>query len=88
MLWITAVSIRSRADRRVVMLLAFSIPILILIPLQALISRTHGAWTASIAAALFIKGRHDDGNGHKRTVAARKHRRELLALSFRTYTDL
>jgi 4-amino-4-deoxy-L-arabinose transferase-like glycosyltransferase len=54
LLWITAVSIRGRPDRRVVMLLAFSLPILILITVQALISRTHGNWTAPIAPAASI----------------------------------
>ncbi len=54
LLWITAVSIRGRADRRVVMLLAFSLPILILITVQSLISRTHASWTAPIAPAVSI----------------------------------
>jgi 4-amino-4-deoxy-L-arabinose transferase-like glycosyltransferase len=54
LLWITAVSIHGRTDRRVVMLLAFSLPILILITVQALISRTHGTWTAPIAPAASI----------------------------------
>ncbi len=54
LLWITAVSIRGRADRRVVMLLAFSLPVLILITVQSMISRTHASWTASIAPAVSI----------------------------------
>jgi 4-amino-4-deoxy-L-arabinose transferase-like glycosyltransferase len=54
LLWITAVSIHGRTDRRVVLLLAFSLPILILITVQALISRTHGTWTAPIAPAASI----------------------------------
>lgn len=54
LLWITAVAIRGRTDRRVVMLLAFSLPILILITVQSLISRTHGNWTAPVAPAASI----------------------------------
>jgi len=54
LLWITAVSIRARTDRRVVMLLAFSLPILVLITVQSLISRTHANWTAPIAPAASI----------------------------------
>ena len=53
-LWITAVSIRGRTDRRVVMLLAFSLPVLILITVQSLISRTHASWTATVAPAVSI----------------------------------
>jgi 4-amino-4-deoxy-L-arabinose transferase-like glycosyltransferase len=54
LLWITAVSIRGRVDRRVVMLLAFSLPVLILLTVQALNSRTHANWTAPAAPAASI----------------------------------
>ena len=54
LLWITAVAIRDRTDHRVVMLLAFSLPILILISVQSLISRTHANWTAPAAPAASI----------------------------------
>jgi len=54
LLWITALAIRGRTDRRAVMLLAFSLPILILITVQSLISRTHGNWTAPVAPAASI----------------------------------
>jgi 4-amino-4-deoxy-L-arabinose transferase-like glycosyltransferase len=58
-LWITVATIRGRADSRVtdsrvVMLLAFSVPILFLITVQSLISRTHASWTAAIAPAASI----------------------------------
>ena len=53
-LWITALSVRDRTDRRVVMLLAFSLPILILLIVQALNSRTHANWTAPAAPAASI----------------------------------
>ena len=53
-LWITAMAIRGRTDRRVVMLLAFSLPILVLITVQSLISRTHANWTAPVAPAASI----------------------------------
>lgn len=51
---IMAVSIRARTDRRVVMLLAFSLPILVLITVQSLISRTHASWTSPLAPAASI----------------------------------
>ena len=54
LLWITALSIRDRTDRCVVMLLAFSLPILILLTVQALNSRTHANWTAPAAPAASI----------------------------------
>lgn len=54
LLWIAVAAIRGRTDRRVVMLLAFSFPILILITVQSLISRTHASWTAAAAPALSI----------------------------------
>jgi 4-amino-4-deoxy-L-arabinose transferase-like glycosyltransferase len=54
LLWITAVAIRGRVERRVVMLLAFSLPILILITVQSLISRTHASWTAPVSPAASI----------------------------------
>jgi 4-amino-4-deoxy-L-arabinose transferase-like glycosyltransferase len=54
LLWLTVLAIRGRTDRRVVMLLAFSLPILILITVQSLISRTHANWTAPIAVAASI----------------------------------
>jgi 4-amino-4-deoxy-L-arabinose transferase-like glycosyltransferase len=55
-LWIAVAAVHSRTDSRVtdsrvVMLLAFSVPILILITAQSLISRTHASWTAAIAPA-------------------------------------
>jgi len=58
-LWIAVAAIRGRADSRVtdsrvVMLLAFSLPILILITVQSLIARTHASWTAAIAPAASI----------------------------------
>jgi 4-amino-4-deoxy-L-arabinose transferase-like glycosyltransferase len=58
-LWIAVAAIRDRADSRVtdsrvVMLLAFSLPILFLITVQSLISRTHASWTAAIAPAASI----------------------------------
>lgn len=54
LLWIMAVAIRGRTDRRVMMLLAFSLPILVLITAQSLISRTHASWTAPVAPAASI----------------------------------
>jgi 4-amino-4-deoxy-L-arabinose transferase-like glycosyltransferase len=54
LLWIGAVAIRGRVDRRVVMLLAFSLPILTLIAVQSLIARTHANWTAPVAPAASI----------------------------------
>jgi hypothetical protein len=54
LLWIVVAAIRGRGDRRVTMLLAFSVPILILITVQSLISRTHPTWTAAAAPALSI----------------------------------
>jgi len=54
LLWITAVAVRGRTDGRVVMLLSFSLPILILITIQSLISRTHANWTAPVAPAASI----------------------------------
>jgi 4-amino-4-deoxy-L-arabinose transferase-like glycosyltransferase len=59
LLWLTVLAIRGRTDRRVVMLLAFSLPILMLITVQALISRTHANWTApvAVAASILIMGR-------------------------------
>jgi 4-amino-4-deoxy-L-arabinose transferase-like glycosyltransferase len=59
LLWLTVLAIRGRTDRRVVMLLAFSLPILILITVQSLISRTHANWTApvAVAASILVMGR-------------------------------
>jgi 4-amino-4-deoxy-L-arabinose transferase-like glycosyltransferase len=59
LLWLTVLAMRGRADRRVVMLLAFSLPILILITVQSLISRTHANWTApiAVAASILVMGR-------------------------------
>ncbi len=59
LVWLTVLAIRGRTDRRVVMLLAFSLPILILITVQALISRTHANWTApvAVAASILVMGR-------------------------------
>ena len=54
LLWIAAVAIRGRIDRRVVMLLSFSFPVIVLIILQSFISRTHASWTASAAPAASI----------------------------------
>jgi hypothetical protein len=63
-LWIAVAAIRGRTDSRVtdslvtdsrvVMLLAFSLPILILITVQSLIARTHASWTAAVAPAACI----------------------------------
>lgn len=58
-LWIAVAAIRGRThsritDSRVVMLLAFSLPILILITVQSLISRTHASWAAAVAPAACI----------------------------------
>lgn len=58
-LWIAVAAIRGRThsrvtDSRVVMLLTFSLPILILITVQSLISRTHASWTAAVAPAASI----------------------------------
>jgi 4-amino-4-deoxy-L-arabinose transferase-like glycosyltransferase len=58
-LWIAVAAIHGRVDSRVtdsrvVMLLAFSVPILFLITVQSLISRTHASWTAAIAPAASI----------------------------------
>ena len=53
LLWI-AVTIRGRTDRRVVMLLSFSLPVIVLITVQSFISRTHASWTASAAPAASI----------------------------------
>jgi hypothetical protein len=54
LLWIAAVAVRGRTDGRVMMLLSFSLPILILITIQSLISRTHANWTAPVAPAASI----------------------------------
>jgi 4-amino-4-deoxy-L-arabinose transferase-like glycosyltransferase len=54
LLWIAAVAIRGRIDRRVVMLLSFSLPVIVLITVQSIISRTHASWTASAAPAASI----------------------------------
>lgn len=54
LLWIAVAAIRGRTDRRVAMLLAFSLPILILITVQSLIARTHASWTAAVAPAASI----------------------------------
>jgi 4-amino-4-deoxy-L-arabinose transferase-like glycosyltransferase len=54
LIWIVAVAIRGRMDRRVVMLLSFSLPVIVLITVQSFISRTHSTWTASAAPAASI----------------------------------
>jgi 4-amino-4-deoxy-L-arabinose transferase-like glycosyltransferase len=54
LLWIAAVAIRGRIDRRVVMLLSFSLPVIVLIIVQSFISRTHASWTASASPAASI----------------------------------
>jgi hypothetical protein len=54
LLWIAAVAIRGRIDRRVVMLLSFSLPVIVLITVQSFISRTHVNWTASASPAASI----------------------------------
>jgi 4-amino-4-deoxy-L-arabinose transferase-like glycosyltransferase len=53
-LWIMPVAVRSPTDRRVVMLLSFSLPIFVLLTIQSLISRTHANWTAPVAPAASI----------------------------------
>jgi 4-amino-4-deoxy-L-arabinose transferase-like glycosyltransferase len=54
LLWIVAVTMRGRIDRRVVMLLSFSLPVIVLITVQSFISRTHAYWTASASPAASI----------------------------------
>jgi 4-amino-4-deoxy-L-arabinose transferase-like glycosyltransferase len=53
LIWIGAVAIRGRMDRRVVMLLSFSLPVIVLITAQSFI-RNHSTWTASAAPAASI----------------------------------
>ena len=54
LMWIAAVAIRRGTDRRVVMLLSFSLPIIILMTVQALVSRAHANWTIAAAPAAAI----------------------------------
>ena len=54
LLWIAAVAIRGRIDRRVVMLLSFSLPVIVLIIVQSFISRWHASWTAAASPAASI----------------------------------
>jgi hypothetical protein len=54
LIWIAAVATRGGADRRVVMLLSFSVPIVLLIVAQSLVSRSHPSWTAAAAPAATI----------------------------------
>jgi 4-amino-4-deoxy-L-arabinose transferase-like glycosyltransferase len=54
LIWIGAVAVRGRMDRRVVMLLSFSLPVIVLITVQSFISRNHSTWTASAANAASI----------------------------------
>lgn len=53
-LWITGVATRIRTDRRVTMFLAFSVPVLLIYIVQAMIGRTHPYWTAVIAPAIAL----------------------------------
>jgi len=52
--WIAGAAARVRTDRRVIMLLAFSVPVLLLFTVQAAIGRTHAHWTAVVAPAICI----------------------------------